>query len=229
MWLFADIYEDDIPFLYQKRPDDFYECPMHTDVTSDVPATCHKCGMDLIRTNKSIKVEITTRAFPGEIFDGTISFTDPFLKPETRTVRVRVNIDNPELKLKPDMYARVKIRLPVGQIVAVPENAVIHSGKRTFVLVEEAKGQFRPQPVELGRKWVEDIEREESERERLVFQRESIRYHEVLGGLDVGDRVVTSGNFLLGSESQLQGALSKMLGVGDTDVEPRQEHKGHVH
>ncbi|NIM19152.1 MAG: DUF3347 domain-containing protein [Candidatus Latescibacteria bacterium] len=229
VWLFADIYEEDIPFLYQDRPDDFYECPMHPEVTSDSPSMCPKCGMDLIRTNKSIQAEITARAFPGEVFKGTISFTDPFLNPETRTVRVRVNIDNPELKLKPDMYARVQIKLPVGELLAVPENAVLHSGKRKIVLVEEEPGKFRPQPVELGRMWVNDIEREESEHKTLVFKREAIRYHEIIAGLNEGERVVTSGNFLLGSESKLQGALAKMLGVSDANATPADAHIGHSH
>ena len=127
VWLYADIYEDEIAYLYEERPDDYFECTMHPEVTSDRPGTCRKCGMDLIRANQSLQVDIETRAFPGEAFKGYISFTDPFLNPETRTVRVRVNIDNPDLKLKPDMFARAKIQFPVGDMLAVPENAVIHS------------------------------------------------------------------------------------------------------
>ncbi len=228
VWLHADIYEDEIPFLYQKRPDDFYECIMHPEVTSSSPGRCYKCGMDLIRTNKSVKVEITTRAFPEEVFVGTISFTDPFLDPETRTVRIRVNIENPEQKLKPDMYARARIKLPVGEILAVPENGVIHSGKRKIVLVEEERGRFRPQPVRLGRMWLTDTAREEAELEKLVFERRAFRYHEVLAGLQEGDRVVTSGTFLLGSESQLQGALAKMIEMSESDVPVRihEKHEG---
>ncbi len=211
VWLYADIYEDEIPFLYQEREGDYFECPMHPEVQHDSPGSCHKCGMDLMRTNKSIKVEITTRAFPGEIFEGSISFTDPFLNPETRTVRVRVNINNPGLRLKPDMFARAQIHLPLGEILAVPENAVIHSGKRKIVLVEEEEGKFRPQPAKLGRLWLNDAEKEHAEIEKLSFKRQSSRFHEILDGLEEGERVVTSGNFLIGSESQLQGALAKMI------------------
>jgi Cu(I)/Ag(I) efflux system membrane fusion protein len=231
VWLFADIYEEDIPFLYQKRAGDFYECPMHPDVTAEAPSVCSKCGMELIRTNKSIQAEITTRATPGETYLGSISFTDPFLNPETRTVRVRVNIDNSGQQLKPGMYARVQIHLPLGEMLAVPENAVIHSGRRSIVIVDEGEGKFRPQPVRLGRMWVDDQAGRRQEESGLVFKKESLRYHEVLAGLTEGDRVVTSGNFLLGSESQLQGALAKMLAEDSTGAMPaergRREHDMH--
>jgi Cu(I)/Ag(I) efflux system membrane fusion protein len=217
VWLYADIYEDEIPFLFQKREGDYYECIMHPEERSDKPGTCPECGMELTRTNPSLKVEIATRAFPGEVFTGTISFTDPYLNPETRTVRVRVNIDNPDLKLKPGMFARARMLIPVGKTLAVPENAVLFSGKRRIVLVEEEKGRFRPQPVKLGRLWLNDRNREEEELTKLVFKREALRYHEVLAGLEEGEKVVTSGNFLLGSESQLQGALTKMLEITDEE------------
>jgi Cu(I)/Ag(I) efflux system membrane fusion protein len=219
VWLSAEVYEDDIPHLYQQRAGDYYLCPMHTEVTSQSTGSCPKCGMELIRTNDEVKAEITARAFPGEVFEGKVAFTDPVLNPETRTVRVRVNIENRDFKLKPNMYARAAIRLPAGEMLAVPESAVLQSGSRTVVLVEEAPGRFRPQPVLLGRMWL-DAESGEgaagaagrgAEREELTFKREARRYHEVIEGLREGDRVVTSGNFLVGSESQLQGALAKML------------------
>jgi Cu(I)/Ag(I) efflux system membrane fusion protein len=211
LWMYADIYEDEIPFLYQERPGDYWECPMHPDQRSDEPGGCPICEMPMVRTNPEIKIEITTRSFPGKVFLGTISFTDPFLNPKTRTMRVRVNIDNEDRLLRPEMYARARIYLEVGELLAVPENAVIFSGKRAIVLVDEGEGRFRPQPVQLGRRWLVDKEREEREERELVFLTEAIRYHEVVRGLEEGDRVVTSGNFLIGSESQLQGALAKMV------------------
>ncbi|MDH3197681.1 MAG: efflux RND transporter periplasmic adaptor subunit [Candidatus Krumholzibacteria bacterium] len=211
VWMHAEIYEDDISFLYQEREGDYYECLMHPEVRSPQPGACPKCGMDLVRMNDAVKAEITTRSFAGEAFEGQIAFTAPVLDPQTRTVRARVNIANREQKLKPNMYARASIRLPAGDVLAVPENAVLQSGSRTIVLVEEAAGRFRPQPVRLGRMWLDDAGREREERRELVFKREALRYHEVLAGLEPGERVVTSGNFLLGSESQLQGALARML------------------
>ncbi|MFQ5511545.1 MAG: efflux RND transporter periplasmic adaptor subunit [Candidatus Krumholzibacteriia bacterium] len=228
VWLYADIYEDEIPYLYEDRPGDYYECAMHPEVRSDKPIDCWECGMALTRSNKSLKVRIETRSFPGETFEGYISFTDPFLDPETRTVRIRVNIDNSGLRLKPDMFARAKIRLPAGNMIAVPENAVIHSGTRKIVLVEEEKGKFRPTLVRLGRLWLNDVERSDAESQDLAFQRGSLRFHEVLAGLETGEQVVTSGNFLVSSESQLQGALAKMLedeGQEGTDEKPGGEQR----
>jgi len=218
VWLNAELYEDDFPLLLAEREGDTYKCPMHPDETGDVPGTCSVCGMDLIRTNDNVKVGISARAFPGEEFEGMIAFTDPFLNPETRTIRVRVNIANPDQRLKPNMYARATIRLPMGSFLAVPENAVLQSGSRSIVLVEEEPGRFRPQPVRLGRQWLFDNARAEDEKRTLVFKKEARRYHEVLAGLDEGDVVVTSGNFLLGSESQLQGALAKMIDEEPTAV-----------
>lgn len=211
VWLNVEVYEDDIPFLFEPRKGDYFQCPMHPSRVSDGPGKCPDCAMDLIRTNDDVKASITARAFPGEEFEGKIAFTDPFLDPVSRTVRVRVNVGNPEMKLKPNMYARANIRLPAGDILSVPENAVLQSGSRSIVLVEEEPGRFRPQPVRLGRMWLDDDSHVLEERHRLVFKRESLRYHEVLAGLNEGDPVVTSGNFLLGSESQLQGALAKMV------------------
>jgi len=219
VWLYADIYEDEIPFLYQERPGDHYECAMHPDQYSESPYVCSLCGMDFIRANRAITVEIEPRSFPGESFEGYISFTDPFLNPETRTVRVRVNVENPDLKLKPGMFARARIRLPAGRMLAVPESAVIHSGKRTIVVVEEDEGHFRPMIVKLGRMWLREDTPSESVSKALAFKKGSLRFHEVLGGLEPGARVITSGNFLVGSESQLQGALAKMVTeIDETDV-----------
>jgi len=216
VWLYADVYEGDIPFLYQKRPGDYWTCPMHPTVHESRAGSCPICGMELIRANDSIDVMITARALPGETFRGTIGFTDPFLDPRTRTVRVRVNIPNAGQSLKPNMYARARIMLPLHGILAVPENAVLQSGTRRIALVEEAPGRFRPQPLKLGRMWLDDPARANEERSNLVFEDKAQRYHEVLAGLEPGDRVVTSGNFLLGSESQLQGALTNMLARSDS-------------
>ena len=212
VWLSAEVYEDDLPYLYEERAGDYYACPMHLQVTSKQMGSCSICGMELVRTNDDVQVDINARAFPGEVFHGKVAFTDPVLNPETRTVRVRVNIDNRDYKLKPNMYARASIKLPLGEMLAVPENAVLQSGSRTLVLVEEGEGRFRPQPVSLGRMWLDDATPQPATGRELVFQSGASRYHEVLSGVTEGDRVVTSGNFLIGSESQLQGALAKMLG-----------------
>jgi len=214
VWLNVEVYEDDIPLLFEAREGDYYQCPMHPQRVSDGPGNCPDCGMDLIRTNDDVTASIKARAYPGEEFEGKIAFADPFLDPETRTVRVRVNVANTQMKLKPNMYALARIEVAAGQVLAVPENAVLQSGERSVVLVEESPGRFRPRLVRLGRLWLVDREQAAGERNDLVFKKAAHRYHEVLEGLESGDHVVTSGNFLLGSESQLQGALAAMMHEG---------------
>ncbi len=152
------------------------------------------------------EVQITTRAFPGETFKGKVSFIDPFLNPETRTVRIRCDIPNPDNKLKPDMYARAVIEIPKEEhILSVPEAAVLHSGKRDIVFINLGGGRFEPRQVQLGSRMN--------------------GYYEVLRNLKEGEEVVTSANFLLSSESQLQGALDKLEGLAE-DVEwEKREHE----
>jgi hypothetical protein len=109
------------------------------------------------------------------------------------------------------MYARVRTVLSQGELLAVPESAVIFSGRRRIVIVDEGGGTFRPVLVRLGRMWAWEEGHEPSEERALPFHRGMQRYHEVLAGLREGDVVVTSGSFLINSESQLQGALARMI------------------
>ena len=126
---------------------------------------------------------------PGRSFAGTVSYVYPYLDPKTRTLRVRIEFDNEDLVLKPDMYANVTIEAGArSDVVAVPEAAVIRSGRRSLVLVALGEGRFEPRPVELGLEsgdgWVE-----------------------IRSGLGVGESVVTSGQFLIDSESRLRNAV----------------------
>ncbi len=136
--------------------------------------------------------DMTLASYPGEVFHGHVSFIFPFVEPKTRTIRVRVEFDNPGFKLKPDMYADVTLNSVVGRhAVAVPKEAVLLSGKRSLVIVSLGNGKFRPQDVVLGA--------------------ETEDYYEVRSGLKKGDIVVTSAQFLIDSESSLKEAVSKML------------------
>jgi Cu(I)/Ag(I) efflux system membrane fusion protein len=138
------------------------------------------------------KVSITTPAYPGKTFYGTVDFVDPFMDRKTRTIKVRCNIPNLDNKLKPGMYANVVLKTVVGKnVLAVPANAVIHSGKRKVVLIDKGEGRFVPKEVKLGQE-VED-------------------YYQVLSGLEKGEKVVTSANFLIDSESSLKAAVVKMM------------------
>ncbi len=133
-------------------------------------------------------VKVTTRAHPGRIFAGKVGVVYPHLMKETRTVRVRIELPNPDLALLPDMYADVDIATGSdAPVVAVPESAVIDSGTRQVVILDRGDGRFEPRDVKLGRK--------------------GDGYAEVLSGLQDGESVVVNGNFLIDAESNLQSAL----------------------
>ncbi len=128
--------------------------------------------------------------FPGESFTGKAIYIYPTLDPQTRTARVRYEFANPQGKLKPEMFTTVEILVRLGERLAVPEGAVIDTGVRQVVIVDRGAGTFEPREVRLGVKAGE------------VF--------EVLEGLAAGERVVTSANFLIDSESKLKEAVGGM-------------------
>jgi membrane fusion protein, copper/silver efflux system len=128
-------------------------------------------------------------AFPGKRFEGKVEFIYPSLSSETRTARVRIVIPNPDLVLRAAMYASVEIAAPAteGPMLAIPASSVIDSGARQVVLIDRGEGRFEPRPVRLGTQggdWVQVTE-----------------------GVKVGEKVVTSANFLIDAESNLRAAL----------------------
>ena len=128
--------------------------------------------------------------YPGESFTGKAIYIYPTLDPQTRTARVRYEFANPQGRLKPEMFTTVEILVRLGERLAVPEGAVIDTGVRQVVIVDRGAGTFEPREVRLGVKAGE------------VF--------EVLEGLAAGERVVTSANFLIDSESRLKDAVGGM-------------------
>jgi len=132
---------------------------------------------------------VRTISNPGEPHTGRVGFIYPVVTPETRTVRVRIEIPNPDLRLKPGMFASVELQSPLGSdtTLVVPDSAVLDSGVRQAVLVELSPGRFQPRAVTLG------------------AQAEG--YQEVLTGLKPDERVVVSANFLIDSESNLKAAF----------------------
>jgi Cu(I)/Ag(I) efflux system membrane fusion protein len=166
-------------------------------VTAEVPED----QLAWIGTGRSAKVRIG--AYPGEQFDGRVDFVYPGVNPETRTVRARLSVPNPALKLKPGMLAEVTIfGGPKREVVLVPTEAVIRTGTRSLVIVSDGPGKFRAVPVELGM--------------------EGSGKTEVVSGLQAGEQVVVSGQFLLDSEANLRAGLSRLEGSA-----PRNEHAGH--
>ncbi|QXE91976.1 efflux RND transporter periplasmic adaptor subunit [Geomonas subterranea] len=131
------------------------------------------------------RVEILSQSYPGKTFSGRVSFIYPFLDPKTRTVKVRVELGNPGLKLKPDMFVNASIKAPLGNALVVPSTAVMDTGKRQVVWVESQPGMFEPHDVQVGARVGDKVQ--------------------ILSGLKQGDKVAASGGYLIDSESQLAG------------------------
>ncbi len=134
---------------------------------------------------------ITVDAYPGRTFRGRIEQVLPQVDPATRTLRVRLAISNPGLLLKPGMFVNVVLRGPGTRALVVPASAVLHTGTRDVVFVERGNGLYEPRAVELG---------------LGTADKAAIRK-----GLSAGEVVVTSANFLIDSESQLQAAAGAFL------------------
>ncbi|MEE9190517.1 MAG: efflux RND transporter periplasmic adaptor subunit, partial [Candidatus Neomarinimicrobiota bacterium] len=132
---------------------------------------------------------------PGKKFEGEVQYIYPYLEEKTRTVKVRLTFDNPDLELKPGMYTNVEIKsAPVSNAIAVPAEAVMFSGERNLVFVALGEGRFAPRDVTIGLESGDD-------------------FYEIIDGINAGEEVVTSAQFLLDSESKLQESIAKMLSV----------------
>jgi Cu(I)/Ag(I) efflux system membrane fusion protein len=144
---------------------------------------------DIAEIKLGMPATVTLRAFPNAPHDGTVSFIYPeMMKPETRTIAVRIELDNPDGEIKPGMYADVLFRAGENQpVTAVPDSAIIDSGARQVVLVAKGDGRFEPRAIKLGRR--------------------GNGYAEIKEGLTVGEEVVTSATFLIDAESNLKAAL----------------------
>ncbi len=149
---------------------------------------------DLTALQRGQKVSVTTRAHPGRTFTGEVALILPHLTKETRTVRVRIELPNPDLALLPDMYTDVAIATGGGEpVLVVPASAVIDSGNRQIVLLGSGGGRYEPRDVMAGRSG-----------DGMV---------EIISGLSDGDNVVVNGLFLIDSESNLQSALKSLTGA----------------
>jgi Cu(I)/Ag(I) efflux system membrane fusion protein len=143
---------------------------------------------------------------PGETWHGEVDYVYPELDPKTRTLKVRLRFDNASTVLRPNMFARVSIMGDdIGNVVHVPREALIRGGKVNRVVVALGDGRFKAQPVTIG------IE----SGDRVAIRR----------GLSQGDEVVTSGQFLIDSESNIEAALSRMNSGTevDSDVMPTEQ------
>jgi Cu(I)/Ag(I) efflux system membrane fusion protein/cobalt-zinc-cadmium efflux system membrane fusion protein len=147
---------------------------------------------DLPYIKVGMPITLTLAYWPGKIFQGKVSFLYPYLDPQTRTLKARLVINNPELLLRGDMYGDAHLSYNLGQRLAVPDSAVMRTGMQNYVFVAGDNDVITPVAVTLGV--------------------QSNEYFEVLSGLNRGDRVVTSANFLIDSESSLKAALQAITG-----------------
>lgn len=147
------------------------------------------------------RAQARVAGLPGRQFAGEVEYVYPRLDTQTRTVRARISVPNPDLALKPGMYASLRVEHEAGApALLVPSEAVIRTGTRTVVIVAERSNHFRPVSVSIGAEHGDDIE--------------------VLDGLAEGDRVVVSGQFLIDSEASLRGAFERMGGVANESGDP---------
>jgi Cu(I)/Ag(I) efflux system membrane fusion protein len=181
-----------------------------TVVTKNVvEGTAHRAGMTLMRIADLTQVwleadvyeadlgivatgtpaVVTLPYLPAQRFEGAVDYIYPFLDGRSRTARIRIVLDNPDGRLKPDMYAEVSLEADLGARLAVPIEAVIFAGERRVVFEDLGGGRLAPRIVRTGFRSGELIE--------------------LVEGLDEGDRIVTSGTFLIASESRLQSGLDQ--------------------
>lgn len=215
LWIYADIYESEISWMKEGQ-----------------------------------SVQFTSVAYPGEEFHGRVTFIDPFLDERTRSVKVRVDVPNPGLKLRPGMFANATfkaamqegiehyvcpmhpevvsrnpgeceicgmdlVRVEKGAVLAVPKSAILDTGKRKIVYVEKEMGVYEARDVVLGPEGYADIDGR------------SVAYHPVKKGVMEGEKVVTRGNFLVDSQSQLNGPAASMYDAAIGKEEPSEP--GHRH
>lgn len=144
-----------------------------------------------LRVGSGADLEFAT--YPGRAYKGRVTFLYPTVAEQTRSLRARIAIANADGRLKPGMYATVRLSSPTRSALTVPRSAVLQTGERAVVFVDQGRGVLRPMDVVTGRTAGE--------------------YVEVLSGLAPGQRVVTSAQFLLDSESNLAEVMKSMIGM----------------
>lgn len=142
---------------------------------------------DLGSVKAGAPADLTVDSYPGRVFRGRVDFIYPDVDLTTRTVRARLVFPNPNLALKPGMYINVVLRIPLGKQLVIPASGILQSGTRQIVFVDRGAGYLEPRDVQVGAQVGDE--------------------YVVLSGLKLGERIVTSANFLIDSESQLQAAI----------------------
>lgn len=152
-----------------------------------VEAEVYENQIELLGLEQSVKISLPYMA--DRRLEGRVSYVYPMLAGETRTARVRIVLPNPDLALRPDMYANVEFQADLGDRILVPASAVLYAGPRRIVFVDLGEGRLRPREVRIG-----------------IGNGD---VYEVLEGLEPGEQIVLSGNYLVASESRLKSALTQ--------------------
>ena len=151
-----------------------------------VSAEFYESELSMLKTGQWVTV--ATSSYPNERFEGQVAVITPFLEEAKRTAKVRIDIPNPDFKLRPGMYTNIELGMDMGEGLVVPASAVMPTGTREIAFVDKGGGKLEPRVVQLG---------------------EQIGDHyEVKSGLAEGERVIASANFLIDAESKVQGALA---------------------
>src|SRR6266481_6070967 len=158
---------------------------------------------DLGRVKVGAPAYLTVDSYPGREFRGKVDFIYPDIDMTTRTARARLVFSNPHLTLSPGMFVNVRLEVNLGKQLAIPVSGVLQSGSRQIVFVDRASGYLEPREVQLGPQANDE--------------------YIVLKGLKAGERIVTSANFLIDSESQLQAAIGSYASPppGATTTQPK--------
>ena len=152
-----------------------------------VDAEVYESDLPWIETGQH--TEMTFPDIPGQSHTGTVSYISPMLQQQTRTAIVRVQLDNPKGGLRPGMFVRMNLQIDLGRRLVVPEQAVIYAGNKRIVFVDLGDGRLQPRIIKTGLRNENDIE--------------------VVDGLNFGDSIVTSGNFLIAAESKMKAGLAQ--------------------
>ena len=140
-------------------------------------------------------VTVTLPAFPNRSFAGKIGVINPTIDSVKRTAMVRIDIPNPDGRLRPGMYANVVAEIDAGEALTIPFDSVLPTGSRMLAFVDKGSGKLEPRFIQVERQFVDLADPNQE------------RYYQVTGGLQEGERVVSSANFLIDAEAQIQGVI----------------------
>jgi multidrug efflux pump subunit AcrA (membrane-fusion protein) len=153
-----------------------------------VNADVYEYEVPFVKRGQTAKMQLSY--YPGKLYVGKITYIYPTVDPVSRTVKVRIDFPNPNFELKPHMFADVQLKINYGTQMVVPQEAVLDSGTKQYVFIALGDGMFAPRTIQIGAKVDDSVV--------------------VLAGLNAGETIVTSGNFLIDSESRLKSAVSEM-------------------